>query len=72
MPESVRRQPLEIVAGTIGRVADGPFRSQLPAKADPPHEIQQRGVLHHIGGGHHSVQDDPPLTTIDHVVIVIA
>src|SRR4051794_38835895 len=33
-----RRQPLEILAGAIGRVAHDPFGSHLPAKADPPHE----------------------------------
>ena len=56
------------VGGVAGHLA-GP---ELAAEADPPEQVPQRHVLHHVGRGHQGGEDDARLAAVDDVVVVVA
>src|SRR5215216_3872607 len=48
-PDARFLQHPEVLAGPIGRVGNGPFRTKLPAETHPPGQVGEREVLPDIG-----------------------
>ena len=62
----------DVLDGAVGRVAGHLVRAQLAPEADPPEQVPQRHVLHHVGRGHQRGEDDARLAAVDDVVVVVA
>ena len=62
----------DVLGGAVLGIARNRMGPDLSAKADAPQQVPHGLVLHDIGRCHEGGEDDPALTPVDDVMVVVA